>query len=60
MYRIEISDISGKTILNQNIPEPKEIIEIAVGHLKDGEYFITSFAQGAATDTNKFTISSNN
>ena len=58
--RIEISNISGKTILNENVTEPKEILEIAVGHLKDGEYFITFYAKGAAADTNKFIISSNN
>jgi len=57
--RIEISDITGKVIINQNIPEPKETIEIVVGHLKDGEYFITYFVKGAAADTNKFAISSN-
>ena len=59
IHRIEISDISGKIILIQNIPEAIESIEIAVGHLKDGKYFITSFIQGAPVAINKFAISSN-
>ena len=60
LSKIEISDLTGKTILNQKISEPKTTLEIEVGHLKNGEYFITSFAQGSLVSNNKFTISSNN
>jgi len=59
IQRIEISDLSGKIILNQEIFDSKDTIEISVNHLVSGEYFITSFNQGIAVDTNKFTIRSN-
>ena len=59
IQRIEISDHSGKIILNQKIFNSNDTIELSVNHLVSGEYFITSFNQGIAVDTNKFTIRSN-
>jgi len=59
IHRIEISDIKGKFILSQQIVESKDLLEISVGHLISGDYFITTYVKNEAVYTSKFTFQSN-
>lgn len=54
--RIEILNLNGKIILSQQIFESKDTLELSVGHLMTGDYFITPYVKNEAVYTRKLTI----